>query len=88
MKKEKRWLFSAMIISTYIIYIVARTIYYLINKNSYGNVYFEFLFYPHLAFMLIGNVLNYILYFKDNKILKIAMIVIYIIGAAFLFITI
>ncbi len=86
MQKEKRWLISALIISTYVIYIIARTIYFLINKKSYGDVYFEFMFYPHLIFMLIGLILNYILYFKNNKYIKYAMILCYIIGAIFLFI--
>ena len=81
MKKNKAILISAILFSTYIIYIAARTIYYLINYKSYGNVYFEFnTFYPHLIIILIKNILNYILFFKDNKKIKYTMLGLYIIG--------
>ena len=86
MKREKRWLYSSLIITTYVVYIIARTIYYLINNKTYGDVYFEFMFYPHLIFMLAGLILNYILYFKNNKYIKYTMILCYIIGVIFLFI--
>ena len=86
MKKNKTYLIGAIIISTYDIYIIARTIYFLFNKDKYGDVYFEFMFYPHLIFILLGTILNYILYFKDNKKLKIATAVCYILGIIFLFI--
>lgn len=88
MKKNKTWLISALLISTYDIYIIIKTIYYYLNKETYGNVYFEFMFYPHLIFIVLGTILNYILYFKDNKYLKYLMILCYIISIIFLFITI
>ena len=87
MKRNKTYLISAIAFSTYDIYIIVRTIYYLFNKDTYGNVYFEFMFYPHLIFILLGTVLNYILYFKNNKYLKIAMIISYILAIIFLFIS-
>ncbi|MBR1416916.1 MAG: hypothetical protein IJ572_03775 [Bacilli bacterium] len=86
MKKDKTWLISAIAFTTYDIYVLVRTIYYLINKDTYGNVYFEFMFYPHFIFMIIGTTLNYILYFKNNKYIKYIMILSYIIAIIFLFI--
>ena len=86
MKKNKTYLISATLFSTYLIYIIIKTIYYLINKQTYGDVYFEFMFYPHLIFLVIANVLNYILFFKDNKYVKYIMILCYIISIIFLFI--
>ena len=86
MNKNKTYLISALLFSTYILYISIRTIYFLINKQTYGDVYFEFMFYPHLIFILIANILNYILYFKNNKYLKYTMILCYIISIIFLFI--
>ena len=81
MKKNKTTLISAILFSTYIIYIIVRTLYYVINKQTYGNVYFEFtMFYPHLIVMIIANILNYILFFKNNKKLKYTMIGLYILG--------
>ena len=79
-------LISAILFSTYDIYIIARTIYYLLNKDKYGDVYFEFMFYPHLFFMVVATILNYILFFKNNKYIKISMIVSYILAVIFLFI--
>ena len=58
MKKNKMTLISAILFSTYDIYIIARTIYYLLNKDKYGDVYFEFMFYPHLFFMVVATILN------------------------------
>lgn len=87
-KRNKAILVSAMLFSTYVIYTLVKTIYYLIKKETYGNVYFEFLFYPHFAFMLIGTILNYILYFKNNKYIKIGMIISYLIAIILLFIKI
>ena len=86
MKKNKTYLLSAIAFSTYDIYVIIKTIYYLLNKDKYGNVYFEFMFYPHLIFVLIGTILNYILYFKNNKYIKIGMIISYILAILFLFI--
>ena len=86
MKRNKTYLISALIVSTYDLYIIVRTIYYLFNKDTYGNVYFEFMFYPHLIFILLGTIFNYILYFKDNNKLKIATLVSYILAIIFLFI--
>ena len=86
MKKNKMTLISAILFSTYDIYIIARTIYYLLNKDKYGDVYFEFMFYPHLFFMVVATILNYILFFKNNKYIKISMIVSYILAVIFLFI--
>lgn len=86
MKKNKTYLISAILVSSYDIYIIIKTIYFLFNKNTYGNVYFEFMFYPHLIFILLGTILNYILYFKDNKKLKIATLICYILSIIFLFI--
>ena len=88
MKKNKTYLISAILFTTYDLYTLIRTIYFIFNKDTYGNVYFEFLFYPHIIFMTIGTILNYILYFKDNKKLKIAMIISYIIAVVLLFIKI
>ena len=88
MKKNKTILFSAILFTTYDLYTLTRTIYYLIKKDTYGNVYFEFLFYPHFAFMLLGTILNYILYFKNNRYIKIAMIISYLIAIVLLFIKI
>ena len=88
MKRNKTMLISAILFTTYDIYILIRTIYYLIKKDTYGNVYFEFLFYPHFFFMILGTIFNYILYFKDNKYIKIGMIISYIIAIVLLFIKI
>ena len=86
MKRNKTYLISAIIVSIYDIYIIARTIYFLLNKNTYGDVYFEFLFYPHLVFILLGTILNYVLYFRENKKLKIATAICYLLAIIFLFI--
>jgi len=86
MKRNKTYLISAIIVSIYDIYIIARTIYFLLNKESYGDVYFEFMFYPHLVFILLGTILNYVLYFKENKKLKIATLISYLLAIVFLFI--
>ena len=86
MKKNKTTLISAILFSTYVLYITIRTIYYLINKQTYGDVYFEFMFYPHLIFMYIAVILNYILFFKNNKYIKYTMILCYIIAIVFMFI--
>lgn len=86
MNKNKTYLISAIIVSAYDLYIIIRTIYFLFNKDTYGDVYFEFMFYPHLIFILLGTILNYILYFKENKKLKIATLVCYVLAIIFLFI--
>ena len=86
--KNKATLISAILFTTYDLYIIIRTIYYLINYKTYGNVYYDFLFYPHLVFILLATILNYILYFKDNKYIKISMIISYLISIVFFFITI
>ena len=86
MKRNKTYLISALIVSAYDIYIIVRTLYYLFNKDSYGDVYFEFMFYPHLAFILLGTILNYILYFRETKKLKIATLICYIAAIILLFI--
>ena len=88
MKRNKTILFSAILFTTYVLYALIKTIYYLLNKDTYGNVYFEFLFYPHFAFMLAGTILNYILYFKNNKFIKLGMIICYITAIVLLFIKI
>ena len=88
MNRNKTTLVSAILFTTYDLYIIIRTIYYLCNYNTYGNVYFDFLFYPHLACVLIATILNYVLYFKNNKYTKIFMIVFYLIAIALLFIKI
>ena len=86
MKKNKTYLISAILFTTYDLYIIIRTIYYLINWEKYNDVYFEFFFYPHLAFVLIGTILNYILFFKENKYLKYTTCICYILSLVFLFI--
>ena len=86
MKRNKTYLISAIIVSIYDIYIIARTIYFLFNKDTYGDVYFEFMFYPHLIFILLGTILNYILFFKENNKLKIATLISYVLAIIFLFI--
>ena len=86
MKRNKTYLITALIVSIYDIYILARTIYFLFNKDTYGNVYFEFMFYPHLIIILLGTILNYILYFKENNKLKIVTLICYLLAMIFLFI--
>ena len=86
MKRNKTYLISAIIVSIYDIYIIARTIYFLFNKDTYGDVYFEFMLYPHLIFILLGTILNYILFFKENNKLKIATLISYVLAIIFLFI--
>lgn len=86
MKRNKTYLTSAIIVSIYDIYIIARTIFYLFNQSTYGDVYFEFMFYPHLIFILLGTGLNYVIYFKDDKKLKIATLICYLLAIIFMFI--
>ena len=57
-----------------------------ILKDTYGNVYYDIHIIPHLIFIFIGIVLNFIYYFKNIKYIKIAMIITYLIGIIFLFI--
>jgi len=85
--KNKTTLISAILFTIYDLYIIIRTVYFLLNKNTYGDVYFEFLFYPHLACIIIATIINYILYFKNNKFLKYAMFIFYLLALLFLFIT-
>ena len=86
MKKNKITLISAIVFSIYVIYIVARTIYFALNSNKYGDVYFEFMFYPHLVFIILATTLNYILFFKNNKYIKYSMIFCYLMAIVFIFI--
>lgn len=86
MKKNKITLISAIIFSIYVIYIVTRTIYFILNSSKYGDVYFEFLFYPHLVSIILATILNYILYFKNNKYIKYSMIFCYLMAIIFIFI--
>ena len=84
--KNKTTLLGASLFSLYFIYIIIDYIKYYNLQDKYGNVYYEMYIYPHLVFIFLGIVLNFIYYFKENKYIKYIMIISYILGIIFLFI--
>jgi len=86
MKKNKTLLISAILFLSYDIYVLIKTIIYYSQPQIYGDVYFEFMFIPHIVFITLGTIFNFITYFKDKKILKIITLILYLIGIIFLFI--
>ena len=71
---------------SYDIFVFCNYIYFLINKDTYGNVYYDILIYPHFGFMVAGTILNILAIFIKNKWLIRIATVCYIVGAIFLFI--
>lgn len=86
MKKQKNLLISSLLFLSYDIYVLISYIWFLFNKEKYGNVYYDILIYPHYVFMIIGTVLNFMAYFKNKKWMFLTAIICYILAIIFLFI--
>ena len=85
MKKNKNTIISAILFLSYDIYVFCNYIYFMLKKDTYGNVYNNILIYPHFAFMIVGTIFNLLAFFIDNKWLIRIATVCYIVGAIFLF---
>ncbi len=86
MKRNKLLLLSSLLFLSYVIYVLVKSIFYYSQPEKYGDIYFEFMFIPHIVLIIFGTLFNFIAYFINNKYIKYITVVFYVFGIIFLFI--